>query len=40
MNDDKKSFHYYNYIKKIINEMESKEEFNKITLKKLYLLNN
>ena len=26
--------------KKIINEMENKEEFNKITLKKLYLLNN
>ena len=28
MNDDKKSFRCYNYIKKIINEMESKEEFN------------
>ena len=40
MNDDKKSFRCYNYRKKIINEMESKEEFNKITLKKLYLLNN
>ena len=40
MNHDKKSFHFYNYIKKIINEMESKEEFNKITLKKLYLLIN
>ena len=40
MNDNKKSFHYYNYIKKIINEMESKEEFNKITLKKLNLLIN
>ena len=40
MNDDKKSFHYYNYIKKIINDLESIEVFNKITLKNLYLLIN
>ena len=37
MNDDKKSFHYYNYIKKIINEMESKEEFNIIKPLKNYI---
>ena len=35
-----KNLFIINYRKKIINEMESKEEFNKITLKKLYLLNN
>ncbi len=37
MNNDKKSFDFYNFIKKIINEMESKEEFNKIRPLKNYI---
>ncbi len=35
MNNDKISFDFYNYLKKIINEKESEEEF-----KNLYLLIN
>ena len=36
MDNEKNSFEFYNYLKKIINEMESEEEYNEIIiLKKL-----
>ncbi len=38
-NNDKNSFDFYTYLKKIINEMESEEEYNEIIiLKKLLFL--
>ncbi len=38
-NNDKNSFEFYNYLKKIINEMESEEEYNEIIiLKKLLFI--
>jgi hypothetical protein len=38
MDNEKNSFEFYNYLKKIINEMESEEEYNEIIILKNYYL--